>query len=130
MQTLHGTLGNIGKVKGICTFMGIEGVLPIKFGNFMKLEVSAVKEQNTTGEEIHVQDDPQRDKIYQVLARKWIAHLQINRIHILINLWQNKYITIKSDCETIKANTNVKFEVILVKHRRTLMSVQKLSVRS
>lgn len=44
--------------------------------------------------------------------------------------WQNKYITIKSDYKTMKANINVEFEVILVKHRKPLMSVQKLSVRS
>lgn len=42
--------------------MGIEGVLPIKSGNFMKLEVSAVKEQNITGKETDGQDDPQRIK--------------------------------------------------------------------
>lgn len=49
----------------------------------MKLKVSAVKEQNINGEETDGQDDPQRDKIYQVLTSKWIAHLQIC---ILINL--------------------------------------------
>lgn len=64
----------------------LEGVVPIKFGNFMELEVSAVKEQNIAGEETDGQDDPQRDKIQQVLPSKWIAHLQINRICILINL--------------------------------------------
>lgn len=64
----------------------LEGVAPIKFGKFIKLEVSAVKEQNIAGEETDGQDDPQRDKIYQVLTSKWIAHLQINRICILINL--------------------------------------------
>lgn len=62
--------------------MGIAGVLPIKFGNSMKLEVSVVKEQNITGEETDGQDDPQRDKIYQVLTGKWIAHLRINRIYL------------------------------------------------
>lgn len=82
MQTLHGTLGNTGKVKDICTFVGTAGVLPIKFGNSIKLEVSGVKEQNSTGEETDGQDDPQRDKIFQVLTGKWIAHLQINRIYI------------------------------------------------
>lgn len=62
--------------------MGIEGVLPIKSGNSMKWDISAVKEQNITGEETDGQDDPQRDKIYQALTGKLIARLQINRIYI------------------------------------------------
>lgn len=110
--------------------MSNEGVLPIKFGNFVKLEISAMKEQNITDEETEGQDDPQRKKSYQVLTGKWIAHLQINRIYILINLWQDKYITIKSDFETMKANMNMKFEVTLVNHRKIWIGVQKRSVRS
>lgn len=39
--------------------------------------------------------------------------------------WQNRYITKKSDYETMKANIKVEFEIILVKHRKPLMSVQK-----
>lgn len=64
-------------------------------------------------------------KLHQVFTGKWIEHLKINRIYILMNIWQNKYITKKSDYEAIKANINVKFEVILVKHRKTPLSAQK-----
>lgn len=64
-------------------------------------------------------------KLHQVFTGKWLEHLKINRIYILMNIWQNKYITKKSDYEAIKANINVKFEVILVKHRKTPLSAQK-----
>lgn len=64
-------------------------------------------------------------KLHQVFTGKWIEHLKINRIYILMNIWQNKYITKKSDYEAMKANINVKFEVILVKHRKTPLSAQK-----
>lgn len=64
-------------------------------------------------------------KLHQVFTGKWLEHLKINRIYILMNIWQNKYITKKSDYEAMKANINVKFEVILVKHRKTPLSAQK-----